>query len=235
MMQPYFFPYLGYFSLIERADVFVLFDDAQFIRHGWVDRNRILKPSGDDWQYIRVPLRSSPRHTAIAQKQIDDGQPWRERLLAQVEHYRRRAPHYEPVRSLLLDTLAPDHRTIAEVDGAAIREVCRYLGITTEIVEFSSLDVTLPIDPEPDDWALATCRALDGVDSYCNPIGGRHLFDPGKYERAGITLDFLQSELPAYPQLGGPFQPGLSILDVMMFNSVTEVALMMQCYRVSPA
>ncbi|MFM8304761.1 MAG: WbqC family protein [Actinomycetota bacterium] len=235
MMQPYFFPYLGYFSLIDDVDVFVLFDRAQFIRHGWVDRNRILKPSGDDWQYIRVPLRASARETIIGEKQIDDHQPWRNRLLAQVEHYRRRAPHYEVVRDLLVEVLTPDHRTIADVDRAGITRVCAHLGITTEIVEFSALEVVVPEDPDPGDWALATCRALPDIDAYCNPIGGRDLFDPARYAAGGVALEFLESDLPPYDQLGSPFLAGLSIIDVMMFNSVDEIRSMLLRRRVVPA
>lgn len=235
MMQPYFLPYLGYFSLIEHSDVFVLFDRAQFIRHGWVDRNRILKPSGDDWQYVRVPLRSSPRETPIAEKQIDNRQPWRERILGQIEHYRRRAPHYQPVRDLLRDVLDADHDTIAALNRVIIQRVCAYIGIATEIIESSSLALNLPENYGPGDWALATCHSLPGVDAYCNPIGGRHLFDPAKYEASAITLEFLESALTPYPQLGGSFQPGLSIIDVMLFNSIADVRHMLREYRIHPA
>ncbi len=231
MMQPYFFPHLGYFSLVEHVDVFVLFDTAQFIRHGWVDRNRILKPGGEDWQYVRVPLQASSRSTPIRAKLVDDGQPWRERLLAQVDHYRKRAPHFDAVRAILADVVAGDHTTIADVDRAALRRLCAHLGIRTEILDFSAMQVPVPDDPRPGDWALATCRALPGVERYCNPAGGAALFDPSKYADHGVQLEFLEQELRPYRQVVSPFLPALSIIDVMMFNSVDEVRGMLHDVR----
>jgi len=100
IMQPYFFLYLGYFSLIKHTDKFILFDIVQFIRHGWIERNRILKPS-EGWQYFRVPLQKHPRETKIKDILIDNDQAWKEIILAQLQHYKKSAPYYLNVIGIL--------------------------------------------------------------------------------------------------------------------------------------
>ncbi|MBN2466493.1 WbqC family protein, partial [candidate division WOR-3 bacterium] len=87
-MQPYFFPYLGYFDLIYRTDRWVVFDTAQYIRHGWVNRNRILHPSSG-WQYITAPLRQHHRDTPISGVLVKEGRDWRDRVCGQLVHYKK--------------------------------------------------------------------------------------------------------------------------------------------------
>ncbi len=91
IMQPYFLPYLGYFALIKHTDKFIVFDTPQYIRHGWIERNRILKPS-EGWQYINVPLEKRPRDIAIKDLRIRQNDDWRRKILAQLEHYKKRLP-----------------------------------------------------------------------------------------------------------------------------------------------
>jgi WbqC-like protein family len=165
MMQPYFFPYLGYFSLVEHVDVFVLFDTAQFIRCGWVGRNRILKPGAEDWQYVCVPLRASPRSTPIRAKLVTTdrhgagGSSRRRPLPKGSTTYRRGARH-----------LADDHATIADFDRAALRRLCAHLRIQTELLDFSAMQVlgsrrpgTGRVGPcdRPGAAGGGSCRALD--------------------------------------------------------------------------
>src|SRR5678815_4096817 len=104
IMQPYFFPYLGYFDLIHRVDEWVVFDTAQYIRHGWVNRNRILHPT-EGWQYVTVPIQKHLQDISICDVQIVSGGGWRERLERQLHHYRRRAPHYDAVMALVHECL----------------------------------------------------------------------------------------------------------------------------------
>src|ERR1700761_8598999 len=102
IMQPYFFPYLGYFQLIHHADRFILFDDVQYIRHGWINRNRILKPA-EGHQFIIAPLADHGRDALIKEVYVKDGYDWKEKILRQVEHYKKRAPYYNDVAGLLID------------------------------------------------------------------------------------------------------------------------------------
>src|SRR5581483_7673913 len=141
--QPYFFPYPGYFSLIKHTALFILFDTVQITRHGWVERNRILKPGGG-WQYIRVPLIKHAHKTRIMEVQINNGDPWKRRLLAQLEHYKKRAPFYDDITLLLQQLLERNFATIGDLDHAALSAVCDYLGIGTPVRVFSRMGLEVP-------------------------------------------------------------------------------------------
>ena len=104
-MQPYFMPYIGYYSLIKHTDEFILFDPVQFIRHGWIERNRILKQGGG-WQYIQVPLiKDNGRDTLIKDVRINNSEPWKQKMLAQLQHYKKKAPYYFKVIKMLNESV----------------------------------------------------------------------------------------------------------------------------------
>lgn len=229
-MQPYFLPYLGYYSLMKHVDRYIFFDTAQYIYHGWVNRNRILKQGGQDWQYITVPVQKHAQESAIKDVAIDNAKPWREKILGQITHYKKRAPYYRRVRAWLEEALTEEHTTIGALNMALDRAVCMYLGITTPLACFSEMQLDVKPVTAPDEWALHICEAVGGVDEYWNAPGGATFFDPKKYERAGIQLRFQKIELSPYHQLGAEFQPGLSILDVMMFNSPKQIHEMLDAY-----
>ena len=178
-MQPYFFPYLGYFSLIKHVDKFVLLDEVQFIRHGWIERNRILKPS-EGWQYFRVPLLRHHRETSIRDIRIDNEQPWKKKSIDQLQHYRKFAPYFRRVVALLTDVFAQQYEGIVALDKVALEAVCHYLGIRTEIEVFSNMGLTIDPVNAPDEWALNICRRMTGVTEYWNAPGGIEFFDQSK-------------------------------------------------------
>jgi hypothetical protein len=229
-MQPYFFPYPGYFSLIKHTALFILLDTVQFMRHGWIERNRILKP-GEGWQYIRVPLIRHAHKTPIMEVQINNGEPWKRRLLAQLEHYKKRAPFYDDVTLLLQQLLARDFATIVDFDHAALSTVCDYLGIGTPVRVFSRMGLEVPPAVAPDDWALNICRAVPGANEYWNPPGGMSFFHPDKYAAGGVTLKFHRIIPSDYDQRGKAFESDLSILDAMMFNSPAAINEMLDHYE----
>lgn len=228
-MQPYFFPYLGYISLIKHVDRFILFDPVQSIRHGWIERNRILK-QGEGFLYIRVPLDNQSRNTLIKDLRIDNGQPWRDKLLAQLAPYKKIAPNYWKVRRLVEQVLETEHDSIVSLNKMGLEAVCAYLGINKPLEVFSEMDLAIEPPAAPDEWALNICKVLDGVSEYWNPPGGRSFFDRKKYEEAGIDLRFHEIRLAEYNQRRQPFEPGLSILDVLMFNTPELVNQMLDDY-----
>lgn len=231
-MQPYFFPYLGYFSLITHVDRFVLLDAVQFIRHGWIERNRILKP-GEGWQYVHAPLQKHHRETVIRDLVIDNQQPWQQKLVAQLQHYKKSAPHFSAVMRLLDEVFATEYRTVVELNKATLDAACRYLTITTPIDVFSDLNLAIAPVTAPDEWALNICRAFGGVHEYWNPPGGESLFDRSKYDAHQIQLRFQSVRLEPYDQRRSVFEPGLSILDVMLFNSPDEISHMLDAYELA--
>lgn len=230
IMQPYFFPYLGYFSLIKHTDEYILFDTVQFMRHGWIERNRILKQDGS-WIYIKVPLKRHDRETLIKDVEIDNSQTWAGKILAQLTVYKKSAPNYHQVISLVKEVLAEEHEDIVSLNRRCIEAVCEYLGINADIKTFSKMKISVEKPNASDEWALNICKALGGVDEYWNSPNGIAFFDRTKYEEAGIELKFQKIIIDPYDQHTQEFQPGLSIIDVMMFNSSEEINKMLDNYE----
>lgn len=223
-------PYIGYISLIKHTDEFILFDSVQFIRHGWIERNRMLKQNGS-WQYIQVPLlKEDGRDTLIQNTRVNNTEPWKNKILSQIQHYKKRAPYYWIVVKMLNEVFSNEYENITDLDKKALSVVCEYLGIHREFPIFSEMNMQLDSINGPDEWALRICEAWnrenrgEKVEMYINPIGGMDFFDRRKYEDAGISIAFQQMKITEYDQHGmDSFEPGLSILDVLMFNSPEEV------------
>ena len=230
IMQPYFFPYIGYISIINYCDEFMLFDPVQFIKHGWIERNRILKQDGQ-WQYISVPLVKHSHTEIIKNIKINNSTNWKELILKQLQHYKKKANYYNETIEVIKKALSIETDSIVELNKNILIEICKYLGIDTKITVFSALNIEIEEPNAPDEWALNICKALGNVDEYINPPGGTTFFDKSKYDNAGVKLKFLSSNLTPYVQKIGRFEPGLSIIDVMMFNSVEQIKKMLDDYK----
>ncbi|MDI1324944.1 MAG: WbqC family protein [Algoriphagus sp.] len=231
IMQPYFFPYLGYYSLIKHTHEFIIFDSVQYIRHGWLERNRILKHGGGSL-YVQVPV-SKPdgQKTLISSLEIRNDEQWKKRILSQLEVYKRIAPHYREVMSLVQEIFRPDFQLLTHLNQHLLLMTCQYLGMNRTFPIFSEMGLAIETPKEADEWALNICKAYGGVSSYFNPPGGKEFFLAEKYEASGISLNFLQVNLDAYDQKRPEFEPGLSILDVMMFNDPQAINQMLDQYR----
>ena len=227
IMQPYFMPYIGYFSLIKHTDRFILFDTVQFIRHGWIERNRILKPAGG-WQYIQVPLiKENGRDTSIKDIRINNNENWKNRILSQLQHYKKKAPYYYRTIKLLENIFSDEYTSIVELNRVSLNKICQFLEIDKEMEVFSEMNLSIADVHAPDEWALNICNAIGNIDEYWNPPGGQDFFDRSKYERAQLDLKFQTMRLSSYDQKNDSFEVGLSIVDVMMFNSVEEINSML--------
>ena len=224
-------PYIGYFSLIKHTDRFILFDTVQFIRHGWIERNRILKQDGT-WQYFQVPIiKPNGRDTIIKDVKINNDLDWKNRILAQLQHYKKKAPYYKETIGLLDDVFSQQFDDIVTLNQVSLGKACEYLGIERSMEVFSKMGLDIENAAAPDEWALNICKAIDGVDEYWNPVGGLSFFDRTKYENAGIKIYFQEMILSPYRQLGNEFEPGLSIIDVMMFNSPEAIVQMLDDFK----
>lgn len=222
IMQPYFFPYVGYFSLISYTDRFIFFDTPQYIRHGWVNRNRILS-SDKTPIYITVPIQKCFQETAIKDVNISADSKWQERLWGQLSVYKKLAPNYGCVIEFLHSVIdGRSQGSLSELCISGIVKTCEYIGLERRFDTFSKMNLNIGQVSEPDEWALNISKAL-GADVYVNPPGGMDFFDRSKYENNNIGLEFLQSNLKPYVQRIGHFEAGLSIIDVMMFCSVAEI------------
>ncbi len=231
IMQPYFFPYLGHFSLIKHTDRWIVFDTPQYIDRGWVNRNRIIHPNKPEDVYITVPVRDVHRSTAIKDVAIDSAQPYAARIAGQLTAaYKKRAPYFSTVLELVTSCLADETESLARLNVLALRRVCEYLSIPLSLSVFSEMALDLPPVDAPGDWALAICKALHETE-YLNPPGAPEIFDRAKYEREGVSLRFLRLHFTEYDQKKSRFFEGLSVIDAMMFNSPAAVSDMLDDYE----
>lgn len=229
IMQPYFLPYLGYFLLIKHTDKFILFDTVQFIRHGWIERNRILKSNSEGWQYISVPLNKHEQKCIIKNISINNTMDWKQRILSQLVYYKK-APYYKKVITLLTDIFLYNYKDIVSLNKKGIETICDYLKITTSIEVFSDMHLEIDKVNSPDEWALNICSAIEGANEYWNAPGGISFFDTLKYNKAGIDIRFPKINTRPYAQFKNDFIDGLSIVDAMMFNSPDEINSMLDDY-----
>jgi hypothetical protein len=220
-MQPYFFPYLGYFDLINRVDRWIVFDIPQYMREGWVNRNRVLHAC-KEWQYITVPVKKHSRETPINQIEAVEFPDWRHTVVNQFTHYRGRAPYYRETLALLDDCLAGNEQNLSRLNIHCLGKVCRYLGIPWNPEIFS--EINLPLGPvrKAADWALRISEAV-GANEYLNPPGGAALYDPELFARHGIRLNLQEDFNYKYDCGSYTYVPKLSVLDVLMWVSPSEI------------
>ena len=223
IMQPYFLPYIGYISLMKCVDRWVFMDEVQMIRHGWIERNRILKQQGG-WHYIRVPINKHKYSTLIRDITIKNEEPWKEKIIAQLTHYKKRAPYYKNVIDVLKDAFSEEFESITHQNAHLLKKICSYIGFDFNYEILSEMQLRLAPVNEPDEWSLVICKAL-GFDHYVNPILGKSFYNKEKYEKEGVEINFLNKQFSPYDQkkYSGEFIEGLSIVDVMMFNSPEEI------------
>lgn len=220
IMQPYFFPYIGYYTLLKQTDKFILFDPVQFIRHGWIERNRILKPA-EGWQFISVPLEKYGRDTLIKDIKIRVAEDWKGKIFRQIEHYKK-APFYKQTIELMYAGMAVETDSIVKLNENILKATCEYLGIKLDIKVFTEMDVEMEEVTHAGEWALNISKAI-GAKEYINPVGGIEIFRNDQFVDAGIKLTFMGNKLTPYSQRRAQFEPGLSIIDAMMFNDVDGV------------
>ena len=218
-MQPYLFPYIGYFQLIASCDRFVIHDDVQYIKGGWINRNRILVNGNPT--YITLPIRSDASHLGINERHFTpDFEKQKTSLARQIEGAYRKAPFYNGAYEMIRECLQVQDENVASFVTQTIKQFCQYIGITTPFVTSSSLtkDSTL----QAEDRVIAINKVL-GADIYINPIGGLELYKRENFASNGIDLRFIRTHDLQYPQFSAPFVPALSIIDVMMFNPKEKV------------
>jgi hypothetical protein len=231
-MQPYFFPYIGYWQLIEAVDFFVLFDEAQYIKQGWVNRNRILKPGGG-WQYIQVPVAKHKTSASIRDVQIAVDGKWKSRILNQVAQYKHKAPFYsETAAAVEAALMNGNEQTIGALNCRIVCEICTLLSIDTEILVSSVHGFDYSEVKKTGDWALAHATQL-GATELINPSGGFDLLDAVKFKACGIAISSLESPAINYLQSGAAFEPSLSIIDVLMHNGLSGTRAFLAARRIA--
>lgn len=230
IMQPYAFPYLGYFQLMHAADRFVLLDDVTFIKQGWIHRNRLLGPHGP----IRftLPIEGASSNRRICDLRLAEVPPWRDRWLRTIEQSYSRAPGFGTAWPVVEAVVRHPERRLAAWLEHSLHQIASVLGIRTPITTASA--------EHPSDGArgvervLAICRR-EGASDYLNSEGGRSLYHPATFADHGVSLRFLEHTPLAYPQRGSTFVPRLSVIDVLLNTLPSERARLLEGYKIVPA
>ena len=229
-MQPYFFPYLGYFSLIKATDKWIVFDISQYEKYSWMNRNRILKLCNGNWMYINVPINKHPLNTAMNRIHIHNQQEWESKIIAQMGYYQKHAPYYSNVIGFLNEVLKPKFLNLSKLNIHTLKATCAYIGLNFNYEVYSKMDINIEAVNSADEWGLNICKAM-GVTNFINPQGGQQFMDREKYSNNDIKLRFLEFGNTPYNQKNESFIAGLSIIDAMMFNSPSDIYQMLDNYQ----
>lgn len=213
IMQPYLLPYIGYFQLISHVDRFVIYDDIQYTKKGWINRNRFLR-NGEPVIFT-VPLRKASDYLDVRDREVADAYD-AAKLVSQISNAYRKAPAFNQAMPLIEDILSHSEKNLFEFIRYSVDQICDYLSIDTPLIVSSSLGDTSQLKGQ--ERVLALCSALS-ADAYVNPIGGLDMYRASDFRAQGIDLAFIRRGAVEYEQFNRPFVPDLSILDVLMFNS----------------
>jgi hypothetical protein len=230
IMQPYFFPYIGYFQLMKAVDCFVFYDDAQYMKGGWINRNRILQNGAAAWWTF--PIERDDFRLPIDQRRYARSPERTRSLLGKLDGAYREAPHFASTRALTADYFNDSHSVVSAFNQMHLADIARRLDIRCEFLLSSQLDQDSALGGEA--RVIDLCRGL-GATHYLNAMGGTALYNAATFARAGIELGFVQPAMTDYPQLGRPHVPFLSIIDVLMFNPIERVRAMLDRHAIMQA
>lgn len=227
IMQPYIFPYLGYFQLIKAVDKFIIYDDVNFIKGGWINRNKILVNEKDC--LFTVPLKDVSSFKKINETEINPNlyRGWKEKFFKTLNSAYNKAPYFSKAFPLIKSIFEKETNSISCLSTESIVRVSEYLNIKTTIVSTSSIY---------DNSVLTGSRRVidickkEEAKTYINAIGGKELYSKENFSREQIQLFFIKPNAEKYLQFKNEFVPWLSIIDIIMFNSTEEVNEMLSKY-----
>jgi len=223
IMQPYFFPHIAYFQLIAAVDIFVVYTDVQFIKNGWINRNRILLNNAASW--ITLPVERGNLHDNINQRAFISYEQSCRKILNQLDAAYRKAPHFDETRCLIQSILRTAETNVATTLARHLELVSHHLGLNTKFLD--SADVYRQnVNLRGQQRVIDICRTLN-ASNYYNSIGGIALYAPEEFAKSEIVLRFLHPRPQTYRQYDHPFISGLSIIDALMFNGAPQVASML--------
>lgn len=237
IMQPYFFPYIGYFQAISAVDKYILYSNLNFIKEAWMNRNRILQRNGEI-QQICVPLHHKSSFSSINDIHIDNTKPWKKKMLLSISSCYKKAPFYEEIMPMIEGIISADVNLLKDLNACSIKQIASFLEINTEIdcdcnrfIEMENkleniendysiipyLEKTRPVKKVA--RVIEMCRMEDSCTFY-NAIGGTALYSKEEFASYGIELKFVQTNSIEYKQCSKSqeFCPNLSIIDVLMNN-----------------
>jgi hypothetical protein len=218
IMQPYIFPYIGYFQLMNAVDTFVVLDDVNYINRGWINRNKILL--NDKEHLFTLPVKSASQNKLINEVEIAADAQWVNKFLKTLRAAYQKAPFGATVFPLIEEILQAPYSKISELLNFSFQKINGYLNIGTSIIATSSVfDVG---NETGQNRILKICKSAN-ASHYVNPIGGQAIYSKDLFASNGIHLNFIKPRPLEYKQFNGQFIPWLSIIDVMMFNPPEKI------------
>lgn len=220
VMQPYFMPYIGYFQLVNAVDTFVVYDNIQFTKKGWINRNRILVNGKD--QFISLPLKKDSDYLNVNQRYLsDDFLKEKTKILNKLKGAYIKAPFFNDVFPVMEEILNYQENNLFDFIYNSLEITNSFLGIKCKLLKSSELGFDIE-EFKGQDKVIEICKHL-AAKTYINPIGGVELYAKQDFEKQGIALNFIKSEPIDYTQFKHEFVPWLSIIDVLMFNSKEDI------------
>jgi len=219
IMQPYVFPYIGYFQLIHATDTFVFYDDVNYINKGWINRNRILLNNKD--QLFTIPCKEASQNKLIKDIEVLQDAKAINKIFLTLQGAYKKAPYYNEVYPLIAQIITlSDNLTISQMAIKSVKDICSYLGMERKFI--ISSDKYTNQELKKADRLIDICH-LEGIADYTNAAGGKEIYTKEYFIDSNVNLSFLVPERCEYTQFGGTFVPWLSIIDILMFNSKEEV------------
>lgn len=227
-MQPYFLPYIGYFQLIKGVDEFIIYDNIQYSRKGWIQRNRMLENEKD--AYFSLSLKKDSDYLDVRERRLSDQWPQnKEKLLRRISANYRRAPFHSDIFPLIESIFNYENENLFKFIFYSVTEICNLLDIKTKITISSNLNIDHSLKSQ--EKVIALVKSIQGQ-IYLNPIGGLGLYNNQDFIDAGIKLEFHKAKPISYTQYKNEFIPWLSILDILMFNPVAQVKEWLEAYEI---
>ncbi|PIS42575.1 MAG: hypothetical protein COT24_02795 [Candidatus Kerfeldbacteria bacterium CG08_land_8_20_14_0_20_40_16] len=228
IMQPYLFPYIGYFQLMNAVNEFVIYDNIEYTKKGWINRNRILVNGKD--AYITLPLKKDSDYLEIKDRHLAD--TWlseRKKILNKIVESYRKSPYFDSIYPIIEKIILWEETNLFKFILNSLNLVKEYLEIRTPLVISSTISIDHKFKAEKK--VIAICQARK-ANVYLNPIGGLELYNKENFKDVGIDLHFIKTNDFEYKQFDNDFIPFLSIIDVMMFNSKDELSNMLKSYTI---
>jgi len=226
IMQPYFFPYIGYFQLINSVDEFVIYDNIQYTKKGWINRNRILVNGKD--QLITLPIKKNSDYLNVVERELSES--WGKdkiKIINVIKSSYSKAPYFQETFELISKCLNNSEVNLFRFIYNSIVLINDYLEIKTPIVISSTIEADHTLKSQ--DKVLSLCKEQN-TDIYINSIGGVELYDKEVFKQNNIELNFIKSNPIQYKQFNNEFVSWLSIIDVMMFNSKEQIKEYLNSY-----
>jgi hypothetical protein len=217
IMQPYFLPYIGYFQLIAAVDLFIIYDNIKYTKKGWINRNQMLL-NGSDTTFS-LPLKKDSDYLDIRDREISPDFD-RQKFLNQIQGAYCKAPQFENIFPVIKKIINYENSNLFRYIHNSILEICKHLDIKTKILISSELAIDHNLKSQ--DKVIALCKAVEAT-AYINTSGGIDLYSKEVFHSTGLQLNFIKALPIMYSQFGNRFIPWLSIMDVLMFNSVIDI------------